>query len=36
MSDELKTKALEYHSKGKAGKIEVVSTKPVKLLMICL
>ena len=30
MSDELKTKALEYHSKGKAGKIEVIATKPCK------
>ena len=30
MSDELKTKALEYHSKGRAGKIEVIATKPCK------
>ena len=30
MSDELKIKALEYHSNGKAGKIEVIATKPCK------
>lgn len=28
--DELKEKALEYHSRGRAGKIEVVATKPCK------
>ena len=30
MTDELTIKALNYHSKGKSGKIEVVPTKPCK------
>lgn len=30
MEDELKIKALEYHSKGKAGKIEVTASKQCK------
>ena len=28
MSKDLKEKALEYHSMGKPGKIEIVPTKP--------
>lgn len=30
MTDELKVKALNYHSKGRNGKIEVIPTKPCK------
>ena len=30
MEDELKIRALEYHSRGKAGKLEILPTKPCK------